>query len=263
MGEPERGAEDRRRDRAGADAIDPDPALRQLHRDRPRELDHRGLGRAVDVGAPAAAQAGDAGGADDAAGALAAHDGSGVLHPEQDRAHEQRHGRVEPLDRDGLDPARDPARAGIVEETIEAAPAGHRQLDGGLDRALLPHVGARVGHGRAQLLREPPPPLVLHVGDDDLRAVRAEEPDRRLADPARPAGDHRHLALEPPHGHRPPRGRHVIARAVAAPARAACRFLRARKHFSGRPRSPLIIVRRDGQADQRVTFCIPLASQLL
>jgi hypothetical protein len=46
-------------------------------------------------------------------------------------------------------------------------------------------------------------------------------------------------------------------------AAAICRFLRARQHFSGRPRLPLVIVRRDGQADQGVTFWIPLASQLL
>jgi hypothetical protein len=41
------------------------------------------------------------------------------------------------------------------------------------------------------------------------------------------------------------------------------RFLRARKHFRGDRDLHVIVVGRGSQADQRVTFCMPLASQLL
>src|SRR2546425_12444230 len=64
---PEGLAEDRRRDAAGTDAVDPHAALAELHRDGAGEVDDRGLGRAVDVGPQTGAEPGYARRADDRA----------------------------------------------------------------------------------------------------------------------------------------------------------------------------------------------------
>ena len=60
-------------------------------------------------------------------------------------------------------------------------------------------VRAPVRRQPAQLGRERLPAIVLHVGDDAARALLDEQPHRGLADAARAARDHRHLAVESSH----------------------------------------------------------------
>src|SRR5262249_20468235 len=79
--QPQRLAENAGRNRAGRDRVDADTVFAKLHCHAFCEVDHRGLGCAVDDrGGEAGKAACDTAIVDDAAAALFAHIGRGVLH---------------------------------------------------------------------------------------------------------------------------------------------------------------------------------------
>ncbi len=88
------------------------------------------------------------------------------------------------------------ARAGIVEQTIEAAKVFGRRSDGIGDVAFRRDVAAHIMRRAFVLLLDPRAFVVLDVGSDDLRALRHEQIDRTAANAAGRARDDGDLSLQ-------------------------------------------------------------------
>src|SRR5690606_34924215 len=72
------------------------------------------------------------------------------------------------------------------------------------DLGFLGHVAADVADAVPEPLLQHLALLVLDVGGDHLGSLRQEEFERAQADARNPAGDHRHLAVQPARHHPPP-----------------------------------------------------------
>src|ERR1700730_5284586 len=197
--ETHRLAEDRRRDAAGTDAVDPDASFTELHRHRVSQMDDRGLGGAIDVRPKARPETGDAGGADDRARALLLHHGCRVLDAEEDPAQEHADGRVETVDRNVLDLSADARVPGIVEDAVEPAKALAGLCDRRLHVRFAAHVRVEIPCASAELTGETPAAIVLDIGQHHRGAFFDEETHGGLTDAARSAGDECDLALETSH----------------------------------------------------------------
>src|SRR5690606_29456846 len=110
-------------DAAGGDGVDADAILADFVRDAAGEVDDGGFAGGVDVAAIADADAGDAGGGDDGAGALGAHDAGGVLHSHDDGVEEDIHGVLHAIEIGIGDGAGFAAEARVVEHEVQAAEA--------------------------------------------------------------------------------------------------------------------------------------------
>ena len=143
----------------------------------------------------------DAGHVDDAAGLLGDHDWRDMLHAEENAPHVDGHDRVESRHVDVSDIDDWQARAGVVDETVDAAEALQRLSDHGLNVVFLGDVGPD---------ETDPEPLFergafqLAAGrGDDLRALLDEDFRDPFADPARRAGDDRDLSAQSAHPNSP------------------------------------------------------------
>ena len=131
----------------------------------------------------------------------ALHDRGGVLHAEEDAPEEHAHRAVvaRPPGVSARSGPMAPPKPGVVVEAIQAPEAREGVRDGTAHVGLPAHVGMEVGAGLAELIRQAGTLVVLDVGDHDATALLDEEPDRRGADAARPAGDDRHFPIELSH----------------------------------------------------------------
>ena len=163
-------------------------------------MDHRGFRRAIDHrGREAGEPPRDAAVVDDAAGALFAHMGRGVLHAEHHAAHQGRHRGVEAADLEALDAAGLRRAAGIVEQAIDLAEFLHRKRDQRAHLVFLGDVRLAEDAIGAKLLRQRLAFRRAAAGDDDLRALVDKNLRRAQADAAGGARDDRDLAVEPSH----------------------------------------------------------------
>ena len=194
--------ENGRGDRTRRHGVDAHVVLAQLHADAARQVVHRRLRRAVDHrGRVSRLVPGDRAVVDDAAGSLLHHDRRRVLHAQHHRAHQQRHGRVETLDRDGGDAAGRRRTAGIVEHIVEAGPErlgglGDQPFPVVLERGVGPHeAGAGPELGRQRL-----PFRLAPAGEHHLGALGDEQLGRARADAAGRTGDDSNFAVDHAHG---------------------------------------------------------------
>src|SRR5262249_27752767 len=192
-------AEDRCRDATGTDTVHPYTAFAELHGDRAGEVNDGGLGGAVDVGPEAGAEPSHARRADDRAGALALHDASRVLHPQEDATQQHADCRVEALDTDLVDRPVNAAGAGVVEETVEPAEAAKRLVDHRHHVGLAAHVGMDVHGASAGVGGDGPAALVLDIRQHHRGSLVDEQTHGGFADAAGTSRDDCDLALEPLH----------------------------------------------------------------
>ena len=155
---------------------------------------------AVGVSPEAGLDAGDAGGADDAARALLPHYLRRVLHPQEDASEVHRYRLVPAFHRDLVDQATHARSPGVVEDAVQPAQLVDGKADHCPDVILLGHINMKEVRALAQLLGNAPPALVLHVPQDDARPLRHEQPRRSPANSAGRSRDGRNLAVQLPHG---------------------------------------------------------------
>src|SRR5579885_450423 len=179
--------ENRRVDSAWADAVDADLVLGGFERDRAREIDDAGLGRAVRMRTVAAGEPGHRSWRYDGTAADPAHLGNRMLHPEEHPAQQDGLRAIPIFDRGVLDTSERAAQAGVVESDVEAAELPDRPLDHRLDRGFGSYVGL-LKHGAAAvflaLAHRGGAAFFVEVGDHDRRAFAREARRRRAAHPA-------------------------------------------------------------------------------
>ena len=193
--------EERRLDRAGADAVGANALAAVLDGNRARQVHHRGFGGRVRRRHDLAEEPLDRRRRDDGAAAARKHRRDGRPHAVEDSGERDLEAAVPDLRIDVGDVA--PARPdGVVVHHVEPAEAldreGHRRLQ------IRQHADVRALEGRPAATRlelgdEARAALLVHVGAHDGGALRREPAQRRRADAGRAAGHDRHLALEPCH----------------------------------------------------------------
>jgi hypothetical protein len=90
------------------------------------------------------------------------------------------------------------AVAGVVEQDVEAAEGLLGRGHGLGDVGLKGHVAVDVAHPIREALLEHRALFVLHVGGHHHRPFGDEQLHRAKSDSRCGAGDHRHLAVQPP-----------------------------------------------------------------
>jgi hypothetical protein len=164
-----------------------DPVLAELLRQRPGQRDDRTLrGDVVQEERDAAERRAGGDVHDFAAVALSTHHGHRRSAGEEHGGDVHVHHLPPLLERDlGEWSHRERGvEAGVVDQDVEAPLAVERLVDHATDVVLVRDVGADAAFRRVE------------VGDDDDRALGGEAVGDCSADPLRPAGDNRHLALE-------------------------------------------------------------------
>ena len=139
-------------------------------------------------------------GDDDAAAALAQHDGQAVFQAQEDATNIDRHDAVEIVDRVVGHRAHLAFDAGVAKQHVELPMALHRRLDHGLHRGVLAHIGHHMaGHVDTQLRHRRPQPGLVQIDQHHLRALRHKHVGGGQAYAARGTCDHRHFALKSMH----------------------------------------------------------------
>jgi len=163
-------------------------------------MDDGGLGRAIDHRRRKAGQpAGDAAIVDDAAGALFAHVGRGVLHAEHDAAHQSGHRRIEAVDLEAFDATGLRRPAGVVEQAIDPAEFIDRECDQRTHLVFHRDVGLAENAGGAESFRQRLALGHAAPGDHDFCAFGHENLRCAQPDAARRPGNDRDLAIQPSH----------------------------------------------------------------
>ncbi len=89
--------------------------------------------------------------------------------------------------------------AGVIDQHVEPAFAGHDVGDEGLPALLVAHVLAHEARGGTDLTRHALAVFDIDVGEDEPRPLRRHQAGVGLAEPLGRAGDDRDLAVKSAH----------------------------------------------------------------
>jgi len=122
-----------------------------------------------------------------------------MFHAEHDTANQRRHRRIEALDLEAFDAAGLRRTSRIVEQAIDPAEFLHRKGDQRLHLLFHRDVGLAKDASGAELAGQRLALRRAASGDHDLCAFGGEQFCGAPSDAARRTGNHRNLAIQPPH----------------------------------------------------------------
>jgi hypothetical protein len=185
-GKPKGNAEDRSRDSAWADAVDPDTAFAQFHRGQTSQMNDCGLCRAIRMRAIPRVETGYTCRIDDAAGPLPFHDRSSVFDSKENASKMDPKSMIECFDGRFLNRTGEPRNSGIVEDAIQAVKARQGTFNGGSDIGLLADVRVLIHCRASKLFSQAVTFPILDVRDEYTASFFYEEPHRGFANTTSP-----------------------------------------------------------------------------